>query len=132
MTGSGRSRRPWLDRVQFLAQRAALFHEIIVILQAEKNAIGNAVIAGEAEVGVGGHGALAEDDLVDPARRYPNCARQRILRQACGLEEILKQDFARMGIGQQIRRQLAPSGSRRFQHSPPLHHARKNKCAIDH
>lgn len=39
----------------------------MVGLEAEEEAVGQAGIAGEAEVGVGGHGAPTVDQLVDPA-----------------------------------------------------------------
>lgn len=62
--GSG---RPWLNGIQRLAQRAALFHQVVVHLEAEEEAVRQAIVAGEAKRGVGRDGALAQHDLVDAA-----------------------------------------------------------------
>ena len=62
------SRRPRHNRVQLLTQCSFLLHQIKVNLQAQKEAFGHAVIARQAQVSVGGHGAFAEHDLVDAAR----------------------------------------------------------------
>src|SRR5262245_7548181 len=50
----------------------------------------------EAQRRVGADAALAEDDLVDAARRHADLACQRVLGETGGLQELLVEDPARM------------------------------------
>jgi len=52
----------------------------------------------ESKRGVRGDGALAIDQLADPARRNIDVRRKLASADAHGLHEILQQDFARMNL----------------------------------
>src|SRR5712664_1561903 len=58
------------DRLQFLGDFPAALQKLEIDLQADEKAIGHAEIPGKAQVAVGGYGALAQYDLVDPTRRH--------------------------------------------------------------
>ena len=66
-TGSGGAR---LDGQELGRDLALALHQVVVCLQAEEEALRKAEIAGEAQVAVGAHRALAVHQLVDPARRH--------------------------------------------------------------
>jgi hypothetical protein len=101
------------DRFEIAVDLTPPLHQIIVHLQAEKEAFRQAEIAREPKVSVGSNISLAQHDLVDAARRDVNGTRQRVLAEAHRLEELFEQDFA----GMWIEKQRAPRrGSRRFRH----------------
>ena len=58
-------------------------------------AVGKAEKAAEAQVGVGGDGALAGDDVADALRRHADFLGQPVLADAHRLQEFLQQKLAR-------------------------------------
>jgi hypothetical protein len=62
---TGRARA---DGLQVAVDLAASLHQIVVHLQAEKEPLRQAKIAGQPQIGVGGNIPLAQHDLVDAAR----------------------------------------------------------------
>ena len=51
-------------------------------------------VPGKAYSGVGGNGALAEDDFVDASRRDLNSACKLVLAQVSGLQKLRMQGFS--------------------------------------
>src|SRR5262245_51390387 len=70
--------------------------QVEVGLQGHPEARRVAEVLGQAQRRVGADAALAEDDLVDAPRRHAQLARERVLRQAGGFQELLVEDPARM------------------------------------
>ena len=109
-------RRPRRDSLEFLADRPAPLHELVVRLQPKEEALRHAEISGEAEVGVGSDRPLAQHDLVDAPRRYVDSPGQRSSATAPWAAETPHSYFAGVWVGQSV------SGNRRFRlrgHCPP-------------
>ena len=68
--------------------------EIVAALQMQPELRRRPEIATEAQRRIRGDGARAVHDLIDTPRRDADVARQAILRQPKGLQEVRKQDFA--------------------------------------
>ena len=68
-------------------------------LETEPEAIGQPEIPREAQIRVGGHRSVAEDDLVDPAWGHPDGAGEAVPGQAHRLDEVEQQDVSRRGVG---------------------------------
>lgn len=92
------SSRPRPDRLELVGDLAAAGQEVVVGLQLQEETLRHAEVAGEAQVGVGRDGALAEHDLVDAPRRDLDGLCERRLRQRHRLQELYHQDVARMGV----------------------------------
>ena len=73
-------------------------------LEPEEEAGGQAEIAGQAQVGVGGDRPFAEDDLVDAARRNVKFSRERGLAERQRREELLEKISPGSGSAE-VRRQ---------------------------
>lgn len=69
-----------------------------VDLEAQPKPARGPEVPGQPHSGVGGDAALAEDDLVDPARRDADLPRQPVLAQTERLEELFEQDLAGMDV----------------------------------
>jgi len=76
------------------------FFQIIVGLQAHPELLARAEISGQPNGCARSNGSLAQHDLVDPARRHANFARQTILADRVGLEKLLEQYFSGVDVGQ--------------------------------
>src|SRR4029450_6989726 len=70
--------------------------QVEIRLQRHPEARRVAEALGEAQRRVGADAALAQDDLVDAPRRHAEVARERVLRQAGGFQELLVEDPAGM------------------------------------
>jgi hypothetical protein len=68
-----------LRRVGRGADHALSLHQLIIGLQTDEETVRHFEIARQPQVGVGGDGALAQDDLVDAPRRYADRACERRL-----------------------------------------------------
>lgn len=91
-----RSRRPRRDHRQRLAHLRALDPQFVALLQVQEEPLAHPPVAGQTQIGVGGDGALAQDDLVDPARRHADGVGERSLAEIGRKQELLQQDFARV------------------------------------
>ena len=120
-------RGPRRDLLQVDAQLATARHQVVIGLQAQPETIADPPVAGEAQVGVGRHGALAEHDLVDPPWRHADGAGKRRLTEADGLQEFLHEDVARRGVREPL---AGVSGSRRFRHLRSVRRSSGNRSAI--
>lgn len=79
---------------------AMRFFQIVVGLQSEPESFAGAQRGGEANGGVGGHAAFAEDDLIDAAWRNVGGAGEGVLADAKWDQEFFEQNFAGMNVGQ--------------------------------
>src|SRR5438034_9381009 len=121
-----RTRRPRSYRLELRANLSPPLHQLVVGLQAKKESFRYPEIARETQVGISCDSALAEYDLVNATRRYADRVGESSLRQSEGLQEILKQDFTRMRVVQQV------SGSRRFRLRTHCCLSRRSKSATGH
>lgn len=71
------SRSARLDPTQLGGDRPAPLHQFVIGLQAEEEPLRHAEIPGKPQVGIGGDGALAQDNLVNAARNRVNGAPSR-------------------------------------------------------
>ena len=76
VSGSERAR---LDAFKLRHDLPALAQKVVVGLEAKPEAIGQAEIAREPQIRVGGYRPLTEDDLVDPAGRHADGAGEPVL-----------------------------------------------------
>src|SRR5690606_41601378 len=67
---------------------------------AQPAALAGAEYRGQADGGIGADTALAEHDLVDPARRHASRARNRVLADPHRVEELVLEHFAGMDVWQ--------------------------------
>jgi hypothetical protein len=67
---------------------------IIGDLGAQPIAVGQPQKPAQAQIGVGGDGTLARDDIPDPLGRHADFLSQPILADPHGLEEFLQQQFS--------------------------------------
>jgi hypothetical protein len=88
-------RRP----LQRVSDFPALVHQVVVGLKTKPESIGQSEISGQSQVGVGGDGPLAQDDLIDSPRRHTDRSGDTILRQTHGLDEIQQQNLAGRWVG---------------------------------
>src|SRR3546814_16481749 len=75
------------------------FLQVVVGLQTQPEALAGTQRQRHADGGVLGDPTLAEDDFVDPARRYVHRARTRVLAVSARAEELPRKDFTGMDIG---------------------------------
>ena len=61
------------------------FHELVIRLQPDKESFRYAEIARKPQVRVGGDGAFAEHDLVDPPRRHADPRASAVCESIMGL-----------------------------------------------
>src|SRR3990172_3188273 len=80
---------------------ARLF-QIIVGLQAHPELLRSAEMPRQPDCGVRRDATLAEDDLVDAARRHADRASKGVLAEIHRLEELLEQHFAGMNVTQAL------------------------------
>jgi len=105
------------ENLGFEAAVEAVFFdfEVVAGLEVEPEALGGAEVAGEAEGGVGGDGALAVDDLVDAAGWHGDVLGEAVLGDVHGVEELFEKDLA--GVDGRVGRWFvghggSPNGSR--------------------
>ncbi len=89
-------RRTGPDLCQNGAHRLFCNLSVIMSLQIQPHFSGPSEVAGEAQGGVSGDGALALYDLVDAARGHADVLSKAVFRQAERQEEILSKDFTGM------------------------------------
>lgn len=91
-----------------LADGPLRLFKVVVQLQTQPETLRCPEVAREAQGRVGRDGALAEDDLVDPARRHLDIPRQPVLADSKRQEKLFKRDFPRMDIGEALLHAWAP------------------------
>lgn len=103
---SDRDQVPVLERElaaffdQPLTQGALGDLQIVLVLDAQPPSLAQAEVAAQAQVGIGGDGALPEADLVDPGQGDTGILGQTGLGESQGDEELFGQHFAGMDRGQ--------------------------------
>jgi hypothetical protein len=88
------SRRTRLNLLELATQPALLFHQVKIHLQTQKHPFGHPEIAGQPQVRVGRHGALAEHDFIDAPGRHLDGTGESVLAQAKGFQEFFQQNLA--------------------------------------
>lgn len=63
-------------------------------LEPEPEPLGHAKVPAQTQVRIGGDGAFAEHDFIDPAWGHSDRAREAVLSKAHGLDEIEQQNLA--------------------------------------
>jgi hypothetical protein len=66
-------------------------------LDIQPETLGGAEVPGQAQCSVGRHGALAEDDFVDPPGRHADILGQLVLADLQRLQELLEKNLTGRG-----------------------------------
>jgi len=114
------------DRREVGGDFAAAGHQVEIGLETEPEAFRQAEETGEAQVGVGGHGALAQHDLIDPAGRHLDGSGEPVLAEAHRPDELFQKNLTWRRVRNMV------SGNRRFRHRSALLQSSGNRCATDH
>src|SRR5665647_1674080 len=91
---SGSGPRPRLDVRELVGQSICSDLGVVGRLGTQPVAVGKAEEAAQAQVGVGGHGTPAGDDLADALRGHTDLLGEAILREAHRQKKLLAQQLA--------------------------------------